>query len=490
MAERSNNSSSSARPQYHHFIPRFLLRNFAVFKHPGKITPKTSSSKKKSPPVPNRLNLLNIETGKLEQADVGHTFGFVDMYRDFDVSEPNQYDLEKRLSRLESDTSEIFRKAKRMHDAGKDEVQLSRKEKDLVRRFLFIMLYRNRTQAGRYEKSAEDYDSNDREFMLAYMNEKGFKRPRDVWFANIRAFLDVDLSTEPQVWKKQIEQRAFPHDAQWFFKNVQMSFLAFCTPEEDADEFILTQNAYSIFEGPNSARAWTDYHIFAPVSPKLMLVTRSFLLPNGFEEDETNRKMLLEVTKSMHDVPEMSGSCLEDLPVAKARNNYTKVVNGKIELLHTKMSRDKHLFYFRFFPIKNLHVQKINAIFLEEALGTIAIVYKSPASLSRALEFYLLDDSLKIKQMYRAPPTNVFENDVWGKWSEDKAAPYLQLLERIAKELGTTVVTKFTLIDPGRASLGSALGTTQTDVYGKLGKRLISISLHNANFYKGELLLL
>ncbi|KAL2047420.1 hypothetical protein ABVK25_011528 [Lepraria finkii] len=70
------------------------------------------------------------------------------MYRDFDVSEPKQYDLEKRLSRLEIDTSEIVRKAKRMHDAGKDEVRLSRKGKDLVHRLLFMMLYRNRTQAG------------------------------------------------------------------------------------------------------------------------------------------------------------------------------------------------------------------------------------------------------------------------------------------------------------------------------------------------------
>lgn len=114
-----------------------------------------------------------------------------------------------------------------------------------------------------------------------------------------------------------------------------MSFLAFCTPRADADEFILTQNAYSILEGPNSAGAWTDYHIFAPISPNLMLVTKTFVLPSEFEENEINRKIFLEVTRSMPGVPEMFGSCLEDLPVAKARNNYTKMVNGKFELLHT-----------------------------------------------------------------------------------------------------------------------------------------------------------
>ena len=91
--------------------------------------------------------------------------------------------------------------------------------------------------------------------------------------------------------------------------------------------------------------------------------------------------------------------------------------------------------------------------------------------------------------MYRAPPTNVFENNIWGKWSEDKAAPYLQLLERIINELGAKVVTKFTLIDLGSTSLGSGLGTVQTDVYGTLGKRLVSVLLHNANSYEAELFL-
>ena len=97
-----------------------------MFKNPGKIKPKTSKNIKKRAPVPTRLNLLNLETGALELADVAHTFGFVDLYRDFDASEPEQHDLEKRLSRLEGDASEIFRKAKRMQEEGKYEFQLTR----------------------------------------------------------------------------------------------------------------------------------------------------------------------------------------------------------------------------------------------------------------------------------------------------------------------------------------------------------------------------
>ena len=324
------------------------------------------------------------------------------------------------------------------------------------------MLYRNKTMAGRYEKSAANYNCDDRDEMIAYMKAKGFAQPRNVYFSNIRAFIDVDLSTEWQVWYPEISRRAYPSDARWFFKNMQRSYIAFCTPQLDADEFLMTQNVYGIFEGPNSEDTWTDYHIFAPVSPKLMIITRHFLMKDGVDEDEQSRRELLEWNKSMHIRPDLAGSCLEDLPIAKARNNYSQVVNGKIEPLPTKLSRDKHVFYFRFFPLETRHVQKINAILLEEAPGTIALVYKSPNSLCRALEFYLADDSLGFKTIYRPPltglsnPYNVPDalGLSLGKWSENEGIPYLQLLERIAQSLGSTVIAKYEVRDFSQARNG------------------------------------
>ena len=476
------NRPQKTESQYHHFIPRFLLRNFAVFKNPGKITPKTSRNKKKRAPAPTRLNLLNLEIGALEQADVAHTFGFVDMYRDFDASEPEQHDLEKRLSRLEGDASEIFRKAKRMQEEGKHEFRLTRGEKDLLRRFIFIMLYRNRTMAGRYEKSAADYDCNDRDEMIAYMKAKGFAQPRNVYFSNIRAFIDVDLSTEWQVWYPEIFRRAYPSDAMWFFKNMQMSYIAFCTPQNDADEFLMTQNVYSIFEGPNtSGGVWTDYHIFAPVSPSLMIITRSSLLQSGVDEDEPSRQEHLQWSKSMHINPELAESCLEDLPIAKSRNNYSRVVNGKTEPLPTKLSRDKHVFYFRFFPLETRHVQKINTILLEEAPGTITLVYKSPESLRRALESYLTDDSPGLKQVYRLPPIDPKDlrkaSDTLGlpaKWCEDKEITYPQLLEGVAQTLGSKVIAKYRVHDFSEDPIGPKMTPEIKDFVEKFNRMMAS----------------
>ena len=287
----------------------------------------------------------------MREGDVGNTFGIVDLYRDFERASGDQQKLEKELSVLERTTGEILARVKKSYDAGKKEFQLPRKEKDTLRRFLFIMMYRNSSFAERFKKSREDYDPDDREHMLAYMDERGFQTPRDVWFANIRAFFEVELDQDWPAGMADLSRRAYPMDAQWFFMHVQAFFIAFCTPKETCDEFLLTQNVYGVYEGPDSAGAWTDYHRFAPLSPKIMIVLRSLLLPcAGVEVDQGTRQMILELTKKMHLDPNNAGSWLQDIPITRARNNYSKVVNGKVEPLPTIMSRDKHVFYFRSSP--------------------------------------------------------------------------------------------------------------------------------------------
>ena len=240
--------------------------------------------------------------------------------------------------------------------------------------------------------------------MLTYMDAKGFKIPRDVWFANIRAFLEVDISKSKEDISKHMTQRAYPADASWFIMHMQVFFLAFCTPNDPGDEFLLTQNAYGIYEGPHNPGKWTDWHRFAPVSPKVMIVLRSNLLSStNMEEDRDRIRQLEGLVRSMHLDPNTAGSWLEDLPVSRARNNYSQVVNGRLQHVPTKMSEDKHRFYFPFFPLNHEHVQRINMLCLEEAADTMAIVYKSPGSLRTALEFYLTDKTPGFKQFYRGP---------------------------------------------------------------------------------------
>ena len=464
MAQSSSQKPSPERPQYHHFIPRFLLRNFAVFKNPGKIVPRTSTkTKNRAAPKPQKLTVLNLKSGTFDQGDVGDTFGIVDLYRDFKESAGrDQQKLERELSVLESAAGEIVARVKRVYEAGKEEVQLVRKDKDVLRRFLFIMMYRNSSFAKRFETSREEYDCDDRELMLAYMDEKGFQTPRDVWFANIRAFLEVDLDGDGPKSLAGLTQRAYPMDARWFIAHMEAFFIAFCTPGENEDEFLLTQNVYGVYEGPTSAGPWTDYHRFAPVSPKIMIVMRSLLLPiAGIVEEDDTRKWLLELNTSQHPDPDKAGSWLQDIPITRARNNYSQVVNGKVEPLPTKMSRDKNVFYFRFFPLDHEYVQRINMICLENAYDTLAIVYKSPESLRAALEFYLTDKTPGFKVICGTLPDNMHLLDDFLRETgllshvrrDDKLLPYLKLLHKFAKQLGSTIEMEYNMLPRAGSTL-------------------------------------
>ena len=473
MAESSSQARPTNSSQYHHYIPRFLLRNFAVFKNPGKIVQKSSKKTKNRPPRPQRLNVLNLRSGAFEQRDVGDTFGVVDMYRDFEGAGPDQHKLERELSVLESAAGEVVARVMKTYEAGKKEVQLIRKDKDIVRRFLYIMMYRSSHFGRRFEKSKEDYDCDDREDMLVYMEEMGFKTPRDVWFANIRAFLEVKLDEDWVNAMEELSKRAYPSDARWFFMHIQGFFITFCTPKRTDDEFILTQNVYGVFEGPTSAGPWTDYHRFAPVSSKIMVVLRRNLL--ALEDEDEERQMLLDWNESMGLNPDEAGSWLEDLPVSKARNSYSQVVDGRVQLHPTKMSRDKHIFYFPFFPLDHEHVQKINMICLENAYDTEAIVYKSRESLRTALEFYLTNKSRGFKVTWR--PTFILPEYVQIELQDDeelgraqRLLSYLQLLHNVATQLGSTVELQHNPINRPETAVKPAISAQDGARYKKLGE--------------------
>lgn len=168
------------------------------------------------------------------------------MYKDFTAAEPCQNEIEDELCKLERSASIIFDKILKEYGRSQRDVHLSRKEYYDLRKFLFIMMYRNKTFHTHFTDSVDEYNLNDRDQMLVYMKAKGFKNPKEVWFSNIRGFLFVDLTKHPKEWKVELEKSVYPPDALWFYKNVEFYFVSTCTPTDVMDEFILTQNAFSI----------------------------------------------------------------------------------------------------------------------------------------------------------------------------------------------------------------------------------------------------
>ncbi len=154
--------------------------------------------------------------------------------------------------------------------------------------------------------------------------------------------MELDLDPEGK-WVHYLPKRMFVDDDMWFIVHVQMMYMAICTPSSPADEFILTDNSCNIFEGPNcfttdkktgrvEPAAHTPLHEFAPISPKLMIILRSSVLPVPEEDPDPNAKEQRDFFRAQAlgahynwDVK----SLLLDLPISKERNNYSQIVDGR-----------------------------------------------------------------------------------------------------------------------------------------------------------------
>jgi hypothetical protein len=427
------------------------------------------------------VNVLDFKDGftkgQLGRSSCYKTFGLPDMY---------DAQIEIALSRLERLASKIIDDIEGDFFSGRPATLIARPQKDLLRRFIFIMGYRNRRLHQRFEGEKDDYDSNDRAELLAYMNDKGFQTPKDVWLDNIRAFIDVDLGQPVECWSEWLMNHAYPGDARWFWKNMTTSYLCFCTPGRADEEFVLTENAYGIFEGPASHLGWTDWHTFAPVNHRLVIVLRNGFL-GGIPNIPSNlanavakaqRTAVLSLTSVFED-PTAAHSWLENLPVNRPATSYPTLRSFSDGSPPSFKHSPEDVFSFQFFHLPSIFVQRINSLFLEGAILTNAIVYKSSSALRKALESYLGMEEQGFKIAIEKPQGE--RHEIWradhngvkkmGVTPEYELQAYLGMLERIARSLGSDCTAKFTPRTPRSIMIMPPLPPTFITRYQKLGKK-------------------
>ncbi len=87
----------------------------------------------------------------------------------------------------------------------------------------------------------------------------------------------------------------------------------------------------------------------------------------------------------------LENSLLFGLPVKKAQNSYLTTLDGQRRLVEGEDGSQKpsHKFFFRFFPVKQVYVHKINGIFLDNAFTCAHAVFASRQSFLKTLEWYM-----------------------------------------------------------------------------------------------------
>jgi hypothetical protein len=184
--------SQLPKTEHHHYIPRFLVGRFAINLKPplkktrGQRKPQTGDK------VVNAVD-LTTDPPTINTVRVGRIFGAQDMYMDDSKFDPQERRyMETKLSHIERDADRVIARVVDAHTACKESITLTRSDKDLLRKFLFVMKYRSPIFFRRFNhQTAEKYDSNDRHKFLEYMREKGFRRPLDVWFDNLLKIIDA-----------------------------------------------------------------------------------------------------------------------------------------------------------------------------------------------------------------------------------------------------------------------------------------------------------
>ncbi|KAL9085882.1 MAG: hypothetical protein Q9165_007365 [Trypethelium subeluteriae] len=438
----SPQSSSNEVSQYHHFIPQFILRNFAhVYRPIGKHRHRRGNGKSMLRNGDQALNTINLSTDspELVESPVRRSFGLVDMYRDFTKVEDQQY-LEKHLGKLESQAAQIINRVCKAFNNGNHTVWISRPERNNLRKFFFLMKYRGKGFHRRFlGDTTQGYVEDDKDKFLEYMRKRNFRNPLDVWFHSIKTILDLQMDVQSQ-WTKTLINQIYPDDAYWFFMHSEMMYLAFCTPSDPNMEFIVTENCYAISEGPFSlsvdpitkkqrTTAWTSYHEFGPLSPKLVMVLRSFLLPNSEEDRDEDmkkwREKMFASSSSKHANPSATTSVLVDLPVTKAGNSYSAANDTRVQLRDGEdgSKRSYHKFCFEFFKIPTGHVNTINTVMLDNAHEHERIAFASRDSLRETLEHYITLTHRGFK---------VVSDEV-----NDSRLQYLRKLEQVLHMLGS-----------------------------------------------------
>ena len=243
----------SYRNQYHHYIPRFVLRNFALDDHVKHARERQD------------IYHYSLTNGHLRIARVDTTYGVSNMYSDIrNVSDINY--VEKELGKLEQIASDVV---KQLLNPSKSEFTITATELDALKKFLFIMSFRHPRRQQQYVEGRFDIATKARQ--EKFMKTHNLSTFADAWLENIKIILGSDLLPskednilEPSRWKS-LEQTDF------WFHNIGTFVCIWEAPEPY--EFIVTDNSFGIWEGNCGPGMWSQaYHHFYPVSPRRIIV--------------------------------------------------------------------------------------------------------------------------------------------------------------------------------------------------------------------------
>ncbi|CAG8663113.1 12187_t:CDS:1 [Acaulospora morrowiae] len=425
--------------QYHHYIPRFLLRNFAIDKYErifeGNIKQqqrkgqrKNKGFKKESRRKAEILQTYDREKDQLGTSLIGETYGYRDMYKDFNNKDVMH--VEERLSKLEGIASKTIKYILK-ESQEQNQVVLFRKNLEDLRKFIFIMNYRNDNRWRQF--TGDNFDPITKLMVKDFMQQQNLKRPEEVWLQNIREILDTphhEVKDNMKIFK--VDRDEYKH------RMVECFLIIWQAGEND--EFIVTSNGFGIFEGVSGTSFGLPfgfvYHLFYVISPKLVLV----LCPSPFRKEVGKTEILYKRFGGQRSIFEnaphpaaipkhvgrVNTSCSGSSNEPKFNiTNGTDILDWKFHKFDAALKangierRWNDEFTFSFVKINSATVHLVNAILLNEVKPDLVLTFFSHSYLYKTIVKYHKDykDSVKkdftnLKKKLRTELNRTHEDDL------------------------------------------------------------------------------
>lgn len=380
---------------------------------------------KKKPQIIRRecMNSYEIATDLLTMAGtpIETTYGIVNMYRD----EENATDvdhIEKAFSRLESDAARIIHRIDKTVEKG--EVTLPRGEVNTLRKFLFLLSYRNNRRSRQFIEEIFDEDTHDH--IKSFQAEHGLKDTKAVWLFNIKNIL------ESEHWEIEDNSKVFWVDRMDYKVEQQFYQMGlFCVPQ--GFEFITT-GSMGLFEGSPCMNPIVRMQLDAmcgkprwrpgvqpiepslaltrswPLTPRLVVMLRHRMLTEeGHVLAQGLRPQAHDFMQSyFHDFPRvmatvtynpslsaatrsmMSGQRTEgDEGIRREFEEENKLDGQSIN------SRLKDTLKFKISTLNEDQAARINVLMLEHCDGIINFI--NPSSLRKSLKRYVQDRRIVVR---------------------------------------------------------------------------------------------
>ncbi|KAB5569963.1 hypothetical protein GE09DRAFT_1283147 [Coniochaeta sp. 2T2.1] len=276
------------RAQYHHYIPRFILKQFA---HAEAVTER--------PTLEGHLHVFDLPSRQFSLGEVRKTCGGQNLY--YNTEDTNPMRIENLFSKLESKTSTIFRRISTAVTEGRDHIDILEKDVHLLFKFMYLSL-----QRSEHFRDEVDNPYRENDFVFQQMFEDRRKRgqsgnPAQFWLESLLLYL---LETSHEHLLADAEKTDVTSSADTY-KHFTERYALQIWRAADGHEFFLNETLVD-FEGDTTSFLGMQEK---ETGPQLIRMPAAYT-------DDHSRCWESPFTDAMHraKIPSLANSLLKDAP--------------------------------------------------------------------------------------------------------------------------------------------------------------------------------